>query len=70
MRILFWNIRGLNSGGRKKRLGELMIKHQVDVIYLQETIKQHFTPKELANLARGQDTVMPCIFNTKVKIPA
>lgn len=55
MNILFWNIRGLNSGGRKKQLGELMSKHQVDVVCLQETIKQKFTNRELSSLARGQD---------------
>lgn len=35
-------------------MGELMAKHQVDVVCLQETIKQHFTPRELASIARGQ----------------
>jgi exonuclease III len=39
MKILFWNIRGINSGGRKKQLGEIMVKQQVDVVCLQETIK-------------------------------
>jgi len=55
MKILFWNIRGLNSGGRKKQLGELLSKHQVDVVCLQETIKQKFTNRELTSLAGGQD---------------
>lgn len=55
MKILFWNIRGINSGGRKKQLGEIMVKQQVDVVCLQETIKQRFTPRELASFARGQD---------------
>lgn len=32
-----------------------MNKHQMDVVYLQETIKKQFTFRELANLARGQD---------------
>lgn len=55
MKILCWNIRGLNSGGRKIQLGVLMAKHQVDVVCLQETIKQNFTARELASIARGQD---------------
>ena len=55
MKILFWNIRGLNSGGRKKQFGELMSKHQVDVVCLKETIKQKFTNRELSSLARGKD---------------
>lgn len=36
-------------------MGELTSKHQVDVICLQETIKQKFTNRELTSLARGQD---------------
>ena len=55
MKILFWNVRGLNSGGRRRQLGDLMAKHQVDVVCLQETIKQNFTVRELAGLARGQE---------------
>lgn len=55
MNILFWNVRGLNSGGRRKQIGDLMVKHQVDVVCLQETIKQNFTVRELAGLARGHE---------------
>lgn len=55
MKILFWNVRGLNSGGRKKQLGDLIVKHQINVVCLQETIKQNFTARELASLARGQE---------------
>jgi exonuclease III len=55
MRILFWNVRGLNSGGRRRQLGELMNKYLVDVVCLQETIKQKFSNRDLAGLARGQD---------------
>ena len=32
-----------------------MSKHQVDVVCLQETIKQKFTNRELSSLARGKD---------------
>lgn len=55
MKILFWNVRRLNSGGRKNQLKELILKHQVDVVGLQETIKQKFTSRELTSLATGQD---------------
>jgi mRNA deadenylase 3'-5' endonuclease subunit Ccr4 len=40
-------------GEEKKQLGEIMVKQQVDVVCLQETIKQRFTPRELASFARG-----------------
>jgi exonuclease III len=55
MRILFWNVRGLNSGGRRRQLRELMNKYQVDVVCLQERIKQKFSSRDLVGLARGQD---------------
>lgn len=55
MKIIFWNVRGLNSGGRRKHLKELLFKHQVDIVCLQETIKQKFTSRELSGLIKGQD---------------
>ena len=46
---------GLNSGGRRRQLGELCDKYQVEVVCLQETIKQSFKQRELDNLVRGVD---------------
>jgi hypothetical protein len=43
MKILFSNIRGMGASGRCNQLRELRYKHKVDVICLQETIKQNFT---------------------------
>jgi exonuclease III len=42
MRILFWNIRGLGSAGRRKLLLELINKYNFDGICIQETIKASF----------------------------
>ena len=50
MKILYWNIRGLGARGRKKQLMELMDKHRVDGVCLEETIKSSFSDKELAEL--------------------
>ena len=50
MIILFWNNRGIGGLGRRKQLKELMAKHRVDVICLQETIKQDFSIQELKAL--------------------
>jgi hypothetical protein len=50
IKILCWNIRGLGGKGRRKQLKELMYKYKVDVICLQETMKEHFTLSELRGL--------------------
>jgi hypothetical protein len=50
IKILCWNIRGLGGKGRRKQLKELMYKYKVDVICLQETMKEHFTLSELREL--------------------
>jgi exonuclease III len=54
MRILFWNIRGIRAYGRRDQLREIIQKHRVEVICLQETIKADFTQGELASLSEGR----------------
>ena len=54
MKVLIWNIRGM---GKKSRVGLLkgfMSKEQVDIVGVQETIKQSFTEGELTTLAAGK----------------
>ena len=53
MRILFWNIRGFGRAGRRTLLRELLCKHRIDIICLQETIKQDFTDMELESIEVG-----------------
>ena len=53
MRILFYNIRGFGCKGRRTLLRELLRKHRIDVICLQETIKQDFTDFELQGIEAG-----------------
>jgi exonuclease III len=50
MKILFWNIRGLGGEGRRKQLREMMADQRIDVVCLQETIKEDFNQWELRAL--------------------
>jgi exonuclease III len=52
MKILFWNVRGLENAGRRKLLIELVNKHGFDCICLQETIKSSFRQRELDRFDR------------------
>jgi exonuclease III len=56
MRVLLWNIiRGVGRLARTRQLKELMTKEKVDVIGVQETIKQDFSSRELEVLNQGGD---------------
>jgi exonuclease III len=57
MRILCWNIRGLGSKGRRKQLKEWVVSQNVEVVCLQETVKEDFSIAEL----RGLMTVEFCL---------
>jgi endonuclease/exonuclease/phosphatase family metal-dependent hydrolase len=46
--------KGLGGKGRRKQLKDLMSKYRVDIICLQETMKEQFTLSELRGLAGGQ----------------
>jgi exonuclease III len=54
MKILCWNVRGLGGKGIRRQLKEMVDKNRVDIIYLQETMKENFTIAELRGLASGQ----------------
>jgi endonuclease/exonuclease/phosphatase family metal-dependent hydrolase len=54
MRCLFWNIRGFGRKGRRTLLKEYLRLHRIDVVLLQETIKQDFTDVELRSLEVGE----------------
>jgi exonuclease III len=53
MKILFWNIRGLDAEGRRRQLSELRLSHRVEIICLQETIKSDFSLGDLSALSEG-----------------
>jgi exonuclease III len=55
MRILCWNIRGLGSKGRRKQHKEWVVSQNVEVICLQEIMKDDFSIAELRGLVTGQN---------------
>jgi exonuclease III len=50
MRALIWNFRGFGSKDWKRQLREFLRKEEVDIIGLQETIRQTFSKEELNGL--------------------
>ena len=54
MKVLFWNIRGMGKKSRVGLLKEHMFKEQVDIVGIQETIKQTFMEGDLATLSNGR----------------
>jgi hypothetical protein len=53
MRFLIYNIRGFGAPGRRSQLRDYTKQHRVDIIGLQETIKQEFSSLELRRLECG-----------------
>jgi hypothetical protein len=53
MRFLIQNIRGWNAPGRRTQLKDTFRNDRVDIIGLQETIKQDFSAQELRWLEHG-----------------
>jgi exonuclease III len=57
MRILFWNVRGVGKSHRKKLVANHVFLEDLDVVAIQETIKQDFTDGELKEMARNKAMV-------------
>jgi exonuclease III len=57
MRCLFWNIRGFGRRGRRTLLKDFLRLHRIDIVVLQETIKQDFTDAERRSLEIGEKFV-------------
>ena len=53
MRVLSWNVRGLGNAARKGQVRNYILKERIDIVGLQETVKQDFSDHELNELARG-----------------
>jgi endonuclease/exonuclease/phosphatase family metal-dependent hydrolase len=53
MRALIWNFRGFGNRGRRNQLKDYLHKYKVDIIFLQETIRQEFTLQELEGFEFG-----------------
>jgi len=52
IRSFIWNIRGFGNEGRQRQLKEHLRREDVDIVGLQETIRQDFRPSELEGLSR------------------
>lgn len=51
MRILFWNVRGLGKAYRRSWVKNHILSEDLDIVALQETIKQDFSDFELKEMA-------------------
>jgi exonuclease III len=47
-------MRGFGRSGRKTQLRDFISKEQLDIIFLQETMRQDFTDQELRGLVNGK----------------
>lgn len=50
MRVFFWNTRGMGKKSRVGLLKDFMFRQKVDIVGVQETIKQNFSDAELLSL--------------------
>jgi exonuclease III len=55
MRFLFWNVRGLGKGSRRRQVRDFFDEHNLEVVGLQETIKEYFSDSELYDLSGNRD---------------
>ncbi|XP_071685197.1 uncharacterized protein [Lolium perenne] len=53
MRALIYNLRGFGGQGRRTQLRDYMQRDRVDILGLQETVRQDFTDSELRSLECG-----------------
>jgi exonuclease III len=53
MRVLIWNIRGFGRRGHQNQLRDYLRSNKVDILFLQETIRQDFSLGELDSLEVG-----------------
>jgi exonuclease III len=55
-KILFWNVRGLNSSIRQDAVRDLVGSSQVDVVCCQETKTQHFSSRDILSMLGAEFT--------------
>jgi hypothetical protein len=53
MRALICNIRGFGRRGRRNQLRDFLINAHIDILFLQETVRQDFSLQELESLEVG-----------------
>jgi len=57
MRFLVWNVRGLGKPARRRQIREYIWQENIDVVGLQETIKEDFSPQLLQEIDGGLNFV-------------
>lgn len=55
MRFLFWNVRGLGKNSRKKQVREFIEDHKLQVVGLQETMKNSFSDRDLVDISGNRE---------------
>lgn len=60
MRIMIWNARGLGKTYRRSLVKNHIIQEDLDVMAIQETIKQHFSDWELKEMVGNRDFLWFC----------
>jgi exonuclease III len=55
MKIMFWNVRGIGKSHRRSLVRGHILADNLEIVALQETIKQDFEDWELRELAGNQD---------------
>jgi exonuclease III len=53
MKVFIWNIHGFGRRGRRNQLKDFLRLNKVDIVFLQETIRQEFSLAELDSLEVG-----------------
>lgn len=54
---MFWNVRGLGTVHRRGLVHKHILQENLDVVGIQETIKQDFTDHELKDMSGSVDFV-------------
>lgn len=57
MRFMFWNVRGLGTAHRRGMVLKHIIQENLDLVGVQETIKQDFNDRELKDISGSMDFV-------------
>ena len=55
MRLLFWNVRGLGKSNRRDLVKKHVLQESLDLVALQETIKQDFEDWELKEMSGNKE---------------
>lgn len=55
MRIIFWNVRGLGKAYRRNWVRDHIMGEDLELVGIQETIKESFSDKELKEMAGNKN---------------